>query len=481
MLLLLVIKWPFTEAKILRDLERATGSRVTAERYRTTFFPRPGCILENLAISRTPSVPIARAAELAIRSSWWTTLTLQKRVSRIQVSGLHLEIPSPMPPPVRFGKRAGVLIKELVADGAVVDFLSKAGAAPTRLVARELRLKDLQPDRNVGFSTLVDIPDPPGQVRSSGTIGPFSSDKKSIPAAGSFEVSNADLKKYEGLAGILTGKGNFQGTLGRLEVNGTAVASRFEVDRTGHEIELRTEYRALVDGLSGDVSFDFLTADFLTTHLSVSGSIQGALGQGKTARLKFNGDRARVQDLLWLFTKADQPGLEGPIRLRANVELPPGEEPFLRRLLLRGDCVISSARWRTPTQMKVNNLSARARGDKEQVEERSPEQVDPVRSNLSGEVLLKDGLASLSNVSFRVPGAVARGAGTYNLLTKRIQLDGAVAMQADVSEAASGFKAVLLKPLNRFFRANKKKEGATLPVSVTGYYPHPRYEVHLAK
>lgn len=54
-------------------------------------------------------------------------------------------------------------------------------------------------------------------------------------------------------------------------------------------------------------------------------------------------------------------------------------------------------------------------------------------------------------------------------------------MTADASEAASGIKSILLKPFDRLFRRDKKQKGATLPVSITGEYPRPRYRVGLKR
>jgi hypothetical protein len=83
-------------------------------------------------------------------------------------------------------------------------------------------------------------------------------------------------------------------------------------------------------------------------------------------------------------------------------------------------------------------------------------------------------------VRYRVPGAVANGGGTFNLITKRVDLGGTVATDATLSEAAGGgIKSFLLKPLNGFFRDKKKNAGAVLPVSITGTYPHAKAQVSL--
>jgi hypothetical protein len=224
-------------------------------------------------------------------------------------------------------------------------------------------------------------------------------------------------------------------------------------------------------------------ADFLQTHLSVVGAIQSEAGaRGKTVALDFTSEQARIQDLLRLFTRDDRPALNGPIALRAHVELPPGSERFLRRLRLTGAFGIEDARWtRARTQTKINELSARARGDKEKLEDGGAQQLERVVSDLKGAVSMRNGVAVLSRVSFRVPGATATGGGTYDVISKHVNLRGTVSMAADASEAASGFKSILLRPFNRLFRRNKKQKGATLPVSVTGQYPHPRYRVGLRR
>jgi hypothetical protein len=481
--MLLALRWPYTNERMIANLEQASGSKVSLDRYRAIFFPQPGCSIENLRMSRNLPYPIVRAARVTIRSSWWSVLTFRKHVSHIQVERLHVLISSPFPAPTKTSSAAGlgaVTVGELLADGATLDFISSRGGPPTRFELRQLRLRELGQNKQVAYAAVLDIPHPPGRVKSSGTVGLFSWGKPGrISVGGSFELSGASLDKYKGLAGTINGQGKFQGPLESIRVVGTAMASDFEVNHTGRPVDLRTNYRAHVNGLSGDVILEAVDAEFLSTRLSVHGSIQGE--HGKNVSLQFLGDEARVENLLSLFTRSPVPALQGPIRFRANVDLPHGTEPFLRRLLLRGGFDISDAHWARPrTQIKVNSLSARARGDKKQVQERREEDFDHVLSQLNGHVVLKDGLASLSDVSFRVPGARATGGGTYNVLNKRVDLRGTVSIVADASEATSGFKSILLKPFDRFLRRNNEK-GATLPVSITGQYPRPQYRVGLKR
>lgn len=480
--MLLASRWPYTQARMVAAIENATRSRVAVQGFRSHLFPEPGCTLETVTIARDAAQPIAQVQSLRIRSSWLALLTFRKRIRLVQAQGLRVYIPSDLPAPVGSGGSGGlgeVVVGEFVADGATLEIARKDEEA-ARFAFHQLRLKAVGSREQTAYTAVLDLPDPPGRLRSSGTFGPLSTgDPARTPVAGSFELRDASLDKYKGLAGSIGAEGKFQGPLANVRVTGTAIASQFEVNRSGHPVEIKATYSAEVNGGTGDVVLETAEADFRATHLSVKGSVKGS--GGKVVSMDFLGERARVEDLIAVFTRADRPAMEGPIHLRAHAELPPGEAPFLRKLILRGSFAINNARWAKPrTQMKVNSLSARARGDKQQVEDRTAADVDHVLSDLKGQVSLKGGLATLSAVSFHVPGATATGGGTYNLINKRVNLSGTVSMAADASEATSGFKSFLLKPFDKLFRRNKQK-GASLPVSITGQYPRPDYKVGLTK
>jgi hypothetical protein len=193
--------------------------------------------------------------------------------------------------------------------------------------------------------------------------------------------------------------------------------------------------------------------------------------------LQFRSKQARIDDLLHLFTRTPRPALAGPIVLRGVVVAPPGDAPFLRKLRLQGSFEIEGAGFTAPrTQNKVDEFSTRARG--EQVEEEEGKYPDRVQSSLGGKVMLRDGVAQLSEAWFRVPGAIARGSGTYNVITKRVDLKGPLSLDASLSEAAGGIKSILLKPLELFLKKNGSG-GAVVPVTVTGTASQPSFRMHL--
>jgi hypothetical protein len=169
----------------------------------------------------------------------------------------------------------------------------------------------------------------------------------------------------------------------------------------------------------------------------------------------------RIQDLLRLVTSGS-PGLNGTVNLQFRVELPAGEKPFLERLKLTGQMGVGDARFTKPeTQQGLERISANA----------MPEQNDPtdVVSDVKGRVTAANGVATLTAVSFRVPGASAELGGTYQLMTHRLDLRGTVRLEEKLSQTTPGVKSFLLKALDPFFR--KKKQGpvvSVVPIRITG-------------
>ncbi len=92
---------------------------------------------------------------------------------------------------------------------------------------------------------------------------------------------------------------------------------------------------------------------------------------------------------------------------------------------------------------------------------------------------LRGGVATFQNAIVTVPGAIADLAGTYDLVTKRANLHGKMAMQAELSQATTGFTSFFLRFLNPFYK--KKHAGAVVPVSITGTYDHPVFQALTAK
>ena len=442
----LYFKWPFTSERIAHSLGASVGSRVRIARFERTFFPHPGCVAQEVTFERA-SVKLASVSRLTVTGSWAALFALQHYVRRIELGGVNVTIPTnpPPPEPTADSKKSEARIGELLADGAMLDIGSAhGGTGPIQFKFTKLLLRNVSKTSDIGFDVDVNLPLLPSRVRASGSLGPWNGGN--TPLAGSFRLQDGKLGALSGIDGTLSANGKFNGILKKVRVDGQTDVPDFRVKR--HPVHLQTTYSTTVNGTTGDISIDAVDARFLGTVLQANGAIQGEQGGGgKTVSVDFRSNDARVQDLLQLVTSADRPALNGPIIFHAQAALPPGKEKFLQKLRLDGDFAIADANFtKARTQTKVNELSSRARGREAGDDDPAPE---GVVSDLKGHVSVRDGTARLTGVSFSVPGANAKGGGTYGLLDKRVNLTGHVAMQATVSEASSGIKSRAVEALQR--------------------------------
>ena len=104
----------------------------------------------------------------------------------------------------------------------------------------------------------------------------------------------------------------------------------------------------------------------------------------------------------------------------------------------------------------------------------SAEQNQPdggVFSSLSGPANIRNGVVSTPGILFRVAGAHVRLHGTFRFESEEAHLTGTLKMDAPVSKATTGWKSIVLKPLDPFFR-RKHRQGSKIPIAVTGKPGH---------
>jgi hypothetical protein len=281
------------------------------------------------------------------------------------------------------------------------------------------------------------------------------------------------------MAGTLSSQDRFQGILGHMESQGSIDIPDFMVTRSQHPVHLAAKFHAFIDGTNGDVQLERVTAAFLETHVLANGRIAGQPGQhGKTAAIDLSVQDGRMQDVLRLFVREPKPPFSGISSFRAHVIIPPGNRPFVEKVRLIGDFGIAGGQFaKASRQRDIATLSDKARGRKpdEQLEDEDPARVI---SNVAGHVELRDATATFVNSSFTIPGAFAQMHGTYNLKSEAIDLHGTLKTDAELSRMSSGFKSVLLRPFDVFFK--RQHAGAVVPVHLIGTYKDPQPGLDLA-
>ena len=472
--------WPFTRQAVTANLAQAAAASVEIASFRQTFFPHPGAVAEGVTIRRNRDAnlpPLITINKLTIQASY--NGLLRHHVALLRAEGMHAVVPrGESLRPAANSALLKTVIDELQADGALLEFLSPDPTKPaTQFQIHQFRIHDVSSRGRMTFQVALRNPKPPGEVQATGEVGPWrADDPQQTNASGSYSFRQADLGKLAGIAGMLSSDGKFHGPISSLQVEGTTDTPDFEVASVAHREHLSTNFHAVVNATNGDVSLPTVQARLGDTAIAVRASVVHLDQQpGKTAAVEFFARQGRIQDLLWLFTRAPRPPLAGVASFRGNVTIPPGREKFLRKVVCVADFGIDDARFTTPeTEQKVSQMSERARGD------RTPPPDPPtVLSDLKGHVELRGGVAHFSSLSFAMPGAVAHLQGTYDVIADKLNLQGTVQTQVKISDTTTGVKSLFVKALTGLMK--KDRPEAPIPVTITGTYSDPHYRIDLTR
>ncbi len=476
---LVASRWPFTRDNIVRTLQEKFSSTVELGAFHATYFT-PGCVAEGVTFRRNSdrnAPPIATIEKLTIQAGYWRFFRTPKRIRRVMVGGLRMFV---SPSSERTGNEArrtgslqqyALVIDKVIADGAVIEFASgEPGTEPLKFEIHKLTLNSVADDRPMSFHAALQNPKPPGEIRTDGQFGPLQpQDVGHTIVAGSYLFQHADLGVFSGIGGTLSSTGKFNGVLEHIEVEGSTDVPDFQVTRSDHAVHLKTQFHAMVNGMNGDVALQSVQTQFGRTSVVSQGEVAKKAGSvGKTVSLGGTEVQGRIQDWLRLLAKADPPALTGAMNFRTQVLVPSGQRDFIRRVILQGDFGVEAASFtRSTTQESVNNLSQVSQGEKENDDPAS------VIENLRGHVLLKEAIATFSDLSFSVPGALAHVHGTYGLLTERVNLHGTLQVDNKLSNGSKGMKSVLLKVVEPFLK--KKNAGEIVPIKIGGTFSHVSY------
>jgi hypothetical protein len=484
--ILLALNWPFTQAAVTKTLQDRFARQVTIHEFHSTYFP-PGFVAEGIDFlyrKRKDLPPLITVQTLTVRGSYAGLIRIHKLINNVQVAGLHIRIPPksadsthetfPLTNSVS-GKM--LTIGEINTENAVLEFLSDQ-PAEDRFTLRidHLTLDHVGENDPVIYHARFNNTEPPGEIRSDGRFGPWNDDDPgSTQLSGSYTYEHANLGFFQGIAGTLSSRGKFGGTLGHINAQGNVDVPDFHVAGGSHQDSLNSNFQAVVDGTNGDTSLTRVESHFGLTTVISQGDVKGRSGQhGKTVSLTLGVPQGRIEDLLRLVTGSARPVETGSVRLQTKVELPPGPQPFLTRLRLDGDFGIGSGRFTdAAVQEPVNRLAESAHGESKKQEKQD---ASVALSNLKGHVSTNKGMAQLSKISFSEPGSFAELGGAYNLVDKKLDLHGVLHTSGKLGDTKSGFTSLVLKTISPLM---KKKSVTIVPFSITGTSNDPSFALDL--
>jgi AsmA-like C-terminal region len=479
--------FPYSKRDVTESLRESLPSTLEIDHFRTIYFPHPGCIVEGLTFrsnsSEPGSPPLVTVQKLTIVGSYAELLVRPHHIARIVLEGLRVQIPQLGHDGFSGGSSiTKITVGEVIANGAAIEIARADSRPPLRFDIHELSMASVGAKQALSYRVEIQNPEPPGEIKSNGYFGPFNSQNPNqTPLSGTYSFDRANLGTFKGIAGILGSQGKFSGNLAHLEVQGATDIPDFEVVRSGHAARLSTRFQAAVDATNGNVTLDSVKASYVKTEIAAQGSVAKKDDyHAKFTALDFSVPEGRIQDMLQLFVRETPSPLSGVTSFQAHVTVPPEGKPFLKEVTLDGDFGIGGGHFEKPaTQAKVDDLSAAARGDKkaQQVQQQNANTPqENVISYLRGHVALRNGVATFTHLSFKVPGADVQMNGTYNLLSEAVNFHGTLKMDATLSQSTNGIKSFFAKIIGPFVN---KKHGSVVPVVMSGTYAHPHFGLDL--
>jgi AsmA-like C-terminal region len=489
-LVVLARHWPFSQQRVVQALQEDFHGTVTFSSFHPTVFPYPGCVAEGATLVRpgagANSRPLASAQKLIIRARYIDLLARPGFIARIEVRGLQIHVPpvGTMPALPHSQNPSSTRLGEVVANNSLLEIARKDGE-PLRFQTHRLTLNSVSRKEAMTYDVALLNALPPGEIQSHGHFGPWNSDDPGqTPVSGTYRFEHAYLGVFRGIDGVLNSHDNYQGTLGKIETHGSLEVPDFKVWRAGRSTPLVSRFDALVNALNGDVHLEHVETRIVKTNVLARGAIEEVPGPSrKTTSVDLNVSHGRIQDVLRLFIKEPRSPIVGTTSFQAHATIPPQGRPFEQEIELTGDFGIDDSHFtKTETQKKVEELSERSQGkkvdDKAKAEADDEEDASRAISDLKGHVVLKNGLATLTDISFSIPGATAYMHGTFNLLNEKLDFHGVLKTQAEFSKVGGGgIKSIFLKPLDAVFK--KKPKGAEVPVKMTGTYSHPEFGLEI--
>ena len=416
--------------------------------------------------------PLLEIGEFRFQTALRNLFHEPMHVDTIFIDGLTINIPPPkqrqeMSQLRRRSGKMSIAVEHFVCAGTkLVINTDRPGKPPLQFDISSLQMIDTGSARPLRFIATLVNPKPVGDIQSNGLFGPFNElSPRDTAVEGAYSFTHADLGTIHGIGGTLSSTGRYVGTLGRIEVSGQTDTPDFRVAVSGHPVPLHTNFHAIVDGTDGDTYLDPVEARVLHSSFTARGKVVRLTSpHGHDIELNVTMAHARIEDLLQLGVKTEPPIMTGAVQLRTSFSLPPGAGDIAERLKLGGRFHVADGFFSNEkVQARVDSLSLRGLGHPDLLRQAAEFKVP---SELAGTFTLNRGMLSFSALHFEVPGTDADMTGQYSLDGSTFDFHGHLRMDAKLSHMTTGWKSILLKPVDPFF--SKHGAGTEIPFKITG-------------
>jgi hypothetical protein len=479
---------PYLRERVVQELNRRFDGSAQLDSLSVSVFPRLSVTGQKLVLRNngdTSTAPFLSIQQFSAEASPLRLLWRPIEIGIVRLTGLSIVLPPHGERPrleasksSQTKSKAEFVIGKIVSDHARLELLTdKPGKIPLVFDISNLVMDSAGPGRAMPFTATLTNPKPIGDIAAKGAFGPWETQEpRDTPVSGDYSFTAADLSTIKGIGGILTSHGQFSGVLGKIEVRGETDTPDFRVDTGSHPMPLHTTFSATVGGSTGDTFLHPVNARLADSEILANGSVVRDRS-GRRVTLDVSASNARIEDLLKVAVKTDPPVLSGPVTLHTSFLLPPDGASVPERLHLDGSFNLTEARFLHPSvQKKLDKLSARAQGNPKEAEQ---DDAPDVLSDLKGKFKLQNGVISISNLTFKVPGGLIALAGDYQLAGQEFSFEGQARLEAELSQMTTGVQSFFLRAVDPIFA--KSGAGTVLPIKISGTGASPKIALDFGK
>jgi len=400
------------------------------------------------------------------------------RVPLVSVDGMQIQIPPrgerpslPASTAPAASDRTPVAIQRIdIQHAEVVVLPNDPRKLPLRFEIQNLRMDST--GAAMSYAASLTNAKPPGEIHAKGTFGPWQSQEPGdTPVAGDYVFDNADLGVFHGIAGTLQSRGRFEGRLSAFTVHGQASVPNFRLRRVGNPVPLAARFDALIDATNGNTTLQPVAATLGATNFTTRGAIiRHEAGQARAISLDVSMPDGNLRDVLMLAMKP-APFMDGRLTLHAKLEIPPLAGKLEEKLILDGRFDVRDGHLLHPAiPAELDKILQRSQGHS------GDPDAAATTVALSGAFHLENAWMHFTGLSCAIAWANLDLAGDYNLETDAVNFAGSLKVQPTVSQMVTGWKRLVLKPVDKYLQ--KKTAGPLLRIHVTGTSASPQFDVN---
>ena len=175
--IVIFLHWPFSRLNIQQSLEATFGGTIAFQDIHPTYFPNPGCTIDNLVFKQggvpASTPPLVTIAQLRIEARYLDLLLRPGYLARVRLNNFFIHIPADRHSLLSSRSSPSTTnVGEIIADGSTIQVDRENSAPPLIFDIHTLRLFSVGETLALSYITTLHIPLPSGEVHAKGKFGP---------------------------------------------------------------------------------------------------------------------------------------------------------------------------------------------------------------------------------------------------------------------------------------------------------------------